>query len=509
MNISKHQKKINKINNLKNKIDTTVEKLRSIDLEETFGPDFISPYSYNTIYDIDRILTRIENCSTEIHIQTSGENFRIIERKCCGVSCICAICASVKRNRIQQEIKPYIDTMKMIPGVRFYMITATIRNVIEPGDGYEKLRQSWTKFIKMGQKREGFQRSGGEASKIDASIFSLETVKENNNTALFNTHAHILVVCREPIDYRVYNQESKSNLQRKYGYGNIPKEELDKIALKRITNNGKEINVSKIQEEWILSTDGDTNIRVDELYDGKKNPKGQRMSLEKQLYEVVKYETKPFDVEDPLDLLKIFDSVSGKRRTTKAGWFTMRNVEAWENVLNENNLTETFWKAYYKNTEFVWDDNLTVYNTISYKWIPSDEPFLYDGSLEINPKAKLLDNYEKYSEICRRRGYQIRAVNKYRKELKILRDEYKSEKMTAKEYVDTKELLYKSFKVCSLFCLKEFVYDEFERKMILNVPYEVQSDMFFDVVQEIIEDRCKRHRREYALIEEVNYCSIE
>jgi len=505
MNITPKMKIVNKISKMKEKNKKTIEKLKSVDLQKEFGEDYISPHSYNTIYDIERFINRMENCSGSLHLQTNDkQEFKILEKACCNVHSVCTICASAKRNKIQSEIRPYIETMQKMD-FKFYMLTATIKNVENAGDGYEDLRNFWTTFTKKGQKREK-GKSQGEAAKFEASIFSLETVKDNSEDSLFNVHAHVLIVSRYNLDYRVYDKALKEQLAQKYGYGNIPKEELSKIALDYIIEydeNGNEIKLpaSKIQKEWYSATGGaGKNIDVQPIYEGKW-VNGRQMSLEKQLYEIIKYETKPFEVDNPIDLIKIWDSVSGKHRTTKSGLFTMRKLEEWEDYLYDYDLYDEFWTMYYKESEF--SDILTEENTESYVWNkPENE--MFDGSLQLG-KNVISPLYADKEEMSRKKRYQIKAVNIYRQKLKEHRFKYISGEFTAHEFVDGKEHLYKCFRGLTAVVQRQWNMDKMEASMITTLRDNLQLDCFKDVYDDIIKERLRLYDKPSNFLDPTYY----
>ncbi len=448
MKIKDRQKIFNKIAGLKAKSLQIFERLNSVVLKDEFEEDHIS-HNCNTIDDYQRIIDRIGSCSESIHTQNSvdGKNFKIVEKNSCGIHTICPICASNRRNKIMGQISPYLKTLQKMSDIKFYMVTFTIKNVNTPGEGYEKIRSSFTKFIKLGQKRKNANSSGGEANKILGYVLAVETVESSTDDSRYHSHAHALIVCRKRLDYQVYNRQRRAELERKYGKGQIPREELDQTA-ERFLKNGKP--ASKIQIEWEKATEGNgTNIQVDPLFEGKKNKKGEPMTLEKQLYEVIKYETKPMDIEDPKKLLNIWDSTQGKRRISKGGLFTMRNITNWMLLLDEYNLEQFFWNVFYKKeTEYSHDFNTDIQkiSMVEDEAWGDTKPVFEDSLIK----------YKNDAELLLKRQYQVKALNVYMQGLNLLKKEFKQTMMPPKVFIKTKQFVYNKFKTMSIFITNNF-----------------------------------------------------
>jgi hypothetical protein len=199
----------------------------------------------------------------------------------------------------------------------------------------------------MGQLRdsETGKRSGGEAAKIIGSVLSIEIVP---SACGFHVHGHLLLFCRDPLDYSVYDPEKKRALILKYGRGNVPPEELDKVATKKIqiADNvdekliGDGVAVSKLSEQWHAAS-GAINFWVGPLVD--RYIRGKFKTIENQLYESIKYITKSWILSGP-DMLKLWDTIHNKKRITKSGIFTNSGtgLKDWYGLLEKSDLVDEF-----------------------------------------------------------------------------------------------------------------------------------------------------------------------
>ena len=231
----KNIKSVQKKESLKKHLNNTVDLLKTIPLDSIYSDDYISP-SGNTKNDFKRLIDRVSRCSDHGTIQhstiasrTTGEitdTYKTVESNRCNIYTMCPICASAKRARITEELRPYLETAKEISGINFYMATITIENSFDAGQAYNHLRKSWTDFVKMGQRRDGATRSAGEAAKIIGSLLSIETV-EGKEPGSYHVHGHALIVANEKIDYQVYDQDKRRDLEKIYG-SHIPDNELIK-----------------------------------------------------------------------------------------------------------------------------------------------------------------------------------------------------------------------------------------------------------------------------------------
>lgn len=405
---------------------STIQALKSFSILDHFPKDYISKNG-NTIYDFERIITRMESCNTSMVYKahdkadmSTGDTYRaydMIDSNACNNHTLCPLCASKKRNRILYQVDPYIKTLKKMDAF-FYMITATIPNyhVDQLGEGYDFLRRSWTDFVKKGQLRKGSSRSRGESSKFYGSVLSIEIIPSKEKKDYFHIHAHILVSTRHKLDYSVISPEKRTELKNIYGngYGDIPEHEFINNAKSFITDrqgnriknlSGFDIPASKITQEW-FDCSGAVNFRIDHIRDGmvfsKKRKAWEYKTVEQQIPEVIKYEGKPWEFKNPVNLFRAWDAVSGKRRLTKAGVFTRKKRNYWNKLLRYHRLKDYFNEFYIdsdnivsesKIVPFIWDDQGKDYyiNKNSFARTIYEYPDLVKRSRQL--RAKVLNWY--------------------------------------------------------------------------------------------------------------------
>jgi hypothetical protein len=424
--LSKTIKCIEKKIKLKNYVYSTILALKSVTLENHYPKDYISKNG-NTLYDFDRVITRMEACNTSVTYESYDKadmeagavitSYSMLDSNSCNNHCLCALCASKKRNRILSKIDPYIKTLIKM-NAHFYMITATIPNyhVEQLGEAYDHLRRSWTDFVKMGQIRLNNGRSNGEASKFYGSVMSIEIIPSKEKADYFHVHAHILVSTHSKLDYSVISPEKRKELKEIYGHGYnaIPKHEFITNAKSfirdRAGNNvqdisGFDIPASKITQEW-FDCSGAINFRIDKIKEGmvysKKRNKWEYKTIEMQIPEIIKYESKPWAFKNSINLFRAWDAVSGKRRITMAGVFTRKKRSLWkkllvyhglENYFNEYNIDSENQVSKSKVLPFVWDEKGHDYY-ISKKSF-AKEIYKYPGLVKSSRqlRAKILNWY--------------------------------------------------------------------------------------------------------------------
>ena len=180
---------------------------------------------------------------------------------------------------------------------------------------------------------------------------------------MWHVHAHELIFTDTPLDYGIYDQNKKKALQKIYG-DNIPKEILSAIVDQKATFNGEEVAVSKISEEWLRATNGESiDISVEPLYhvpaknkaSEKKRRKCASMSFEQsiayQAKEVLKYISKPSE-NTPEDMLEIITDTYNKRMVSTYGEF--RGVPGNDYEIENHPESE--------NYVIVWDKDNQDYN---------------------------------------------------------------------------------------------------------------------------------------------------
>lgn len=450
--LSKTIKCIEKKIKLKNYLFSTVLSLKSAILEDHFPKDYISKNG-NTLYDFDRVISRMDTCNTSIvyktHDKADTQNdlvyqaYDMIDSNACNNHTLCPVCASKKRSRILYQINPYIKSLLKMDAY-FYMITATIPNyhVDQLGDAYDYLRNAWTDFVKKGQKRKDGMRSNGEANKFYGSVMSIEIIPAKEKTDYFHVHAHILVAARRKLDYSIITKEKRKELKEMYGYGYgaIPQHEFIKNAKSFITDkngdrvhdlSGFDIPASKITQEW-YDCSGAVNFRVDSIKDGpvysKKRNKWEHKTVEQQIPEVIKYESKPWEFKNSVNLFKAWDAVSGKRRITKAGIFTKRNKNHWKKLLKYHKLTNYF-------NEF----NIDSDNIVSESEIV---PFIWDekgNDYTVYEKSFAKTIYQYPGLVKTSRQLRAKVLNWYMSEFHKLKKQIG--KIENREWIDKKKSL--------------------------------------------------------------------
>lgn len=349
INIQQILEIVKKKSELKKRSASIVEKLCAVDFEKTYAPDHIFE-SGLIIDDIKDKIQKFKNCSSFIRFHENsgfdefGElhtDYKIFQKNSCNNFIFCPVCASSKRNQIIKKIKPFLDASLRVDGLKYYMVTLTIQNVGDPGIGYESLRDYWINFLKKGQKRDGDgKRSSGESGKFLGYIFSCEIIPAKSSNELnykYHVHAHIIVVSEDEIDYQVYDKEKMKLLVEKYGdRKKIPELEKETIEINqrieiKTTTDGiettKKIACSKISREWHESTHGNgINIDVIPIFDHYDWKKKRDVSVSDSIYECIKYELKPWEM-DAVSLINVFSAVFGKKRVSRGGIFTNRGIE--------------------------------------------------------------------------------------------------------------------------------------------------------------------------------------
>jgi len=360
------EKSVEKKLKLKNYTLELVKNLKRVNLNALYPTNYISDNG-NTQEDYTALIKRLENCSSNTTYQkqtfahkTTGEitsRKKTLDAQSCHVYSLCPVCASAKRAEILQSLKPYMDVLKQAQDkkeVFLYTGTITIEDTDNPSKDYDRLRDSWTRFNKLGQIRQNGQYSYGEAAKIIGSLLSIEIVPKPDGK--YHVHGHALFVNREKFDFAVYDPIEKKKLELLYGYGNIPKEELEKIE----TIDG----MSKLTKEW-FSVSGAKNFWVRPLRDmvQKRDGKLKRIPIENQLMELVKYSTKPWEVPAE-NAFKLYDALTNKKRITKSGIFTnsKRHKKIFDVILNKRGLLDNFYAAKYRDIDEI-DEELELINS--------------------------------------------------------------------------------------------------------------------------------------------------
>lgn len=360
-------------------------------------------------------LTKLENC--ESYHAILEDQKKTINITACNNYTVCPICSSFKRYHIINKIKPiYNAVVKLakIGRVFLYEATATIKNSSDLSADYQKIRESWTIFTKMGQRRNVSDRSNGEASKILGYSMAIEVTWSEKE--FWHVHAHFFLVCSNRLDFSIYDQEKATELYKMYGYGKVPKELLAYCVKKKI----KDIPVSKLTEEWYRATKDSFNFFVIPHDITKEN------SIEK-LQELIKYVTKIANLPAEKTFY-LWDTLHYKKRVTTAGIFCKSGKKNLEEMLKTYNLLEEYKKEselikpeikYEEMTEIKYNDNENDF-------IVSD----YDGIFNLNWYQS-----KEYKKNLQNRN---KIIHSKKNLLKDLNNTYDSTLMENKKYIEKK-----------------------------------------------------------------------
>lgn len=306
-------------------------------IADVFDDDFISGTGV-TKRDIKDEIVSVNECSRHISYisanqvdKMTGEINRVsgavLESNACNNAILCPLCAASKRNAVIQSISPKIKAMEKMKDLYFYLLTLTVPtcDIDNVRSNYNLLRDAWTSFVKMGQRR-GKRRSLGEMKKVVGYILSIETVKSNG---LYHVHGHCFIVATEPIDYSTYDADKKAVLRAKYG-NSIPKDELlpiSKHLIKFITIDGSIVDVplSNLSKQWYEATRGkavDIHCTpIDRKYIDLTSGEIKDRPLITSCYEVIKYATKAWELPKE-ELVRLWVALGGTRRITRGGIFS-------------------------------------------------------------------------------------------------------------------------------------------------------------------------------------------
>ncbi len=339
---------LRKLRNLKRQQMRIVSQFETNNPLSLLNPDYVSSTGL-TVEDIAEKIDKIKDCATLIELtdnfvqvgDTWEQVLSVSAANYCKQPVICPVCASRMQARRKAKLSDPIKEQAQLCAESFtvdgeekkrryaYMITYTITDGDSLSERMETLKESKKNFRKMGQRRKNGKRSGGETSKIVGGVSTVE-IKRGKYSGQWHVHQHDLVFTDEPLNYRVYQETAKRKLDQKYGR-NIPREELNKIALIKAKFRDKLVAVSKMSFEWLRATGGDSiDIRVDPIKHIPKSAKGKKKRMfekmtfpESVLYqakEVMKYPFKPNDFSTA-DSLEILSDTFNKRMVATYGVF--------------------------------------------------------------------------------------------------------------------------------------------------------------------------------------------
>ena len=231
-------------------------------------PYDVSARSGLTRADLRDKLKKTESCAGLLEFRsrfvpdssgTLEQQFKIHNATYCRSYTVCEICSRRVQHTRWKRFKDPIDRMiKRFPFV--YHVTFTIEDKNDLGERIDFLQEAFRAFVRMGQRRK-LKKSFGEWTKVGAAIVATES-KRGENSELWHSHKHALLFCSERLDYRVYDLDKLRKLEKKYGFRNVPKDEMIGAALNVVTRENpftgkiETIPLSKLSGEWFAATSG-------------------------------------------------------------------------------------------------------------------------------------------------------------------------------------------------------------------------------------------------------------
>lgn len=233
--------------------------------------------------DVVERLRRSLSCGDRVVVGVGDEGLEVRRGSWCGLGSICAICSSriqarrraVYGNALRAALREYPYQ---------YLLTFTVPDGPELGSCLDDLRRAWRCWYRKGQKRANGKRSGGERAKIVGAIGGVELKKSDRGA--WHVHLHVLAVCRERLDYRVYDPDRLRAARRAAKGRCLSQDDLDRCVSDWAWVRGKRVPVSKLTREWIEASGGKAcNVDARPL-------RGGQLDRERAAFEVLKYATK-------------------------------------------------------------------------------------------------------------------------------------------------------------------------------------------------------------------------
>lgn len=245
--------------------------------------------------DIIEKLNKFSACGSVLSVAEYADGQTIASNSNYCNLLICWTCAARKERRryarIRHKINEAINKYKYA-----YHVIFTIK------DGPDVRERS--EFLRLSLKRWRKKRNG-EYLKSKAALFSQE-IKDGKNSHEYHTHTHAIIWTDEQLDYSVYDKAKKTELINRYGFGLIPKSELQKIEKSNyIDSKGQSKGCSKLSREWIEATDGQGE-------DIEARPILSAIDYKKAVKEVIKYATK-LNRNEPNRAAEILTNCQGLR----------------------------------------------------------------------------------------------------------------------------------------------------------------------------------------------------
>jgi hypothetical protein len=278
--------------------------------------DYVIYQNNTTNFDIRSKLDQVNQCSHTKKAATV-QNFEeyTVSKYVCNEPFFCNVCADSISAKRFFEVKPAIE-LAISEGFKLVMLTVTTEDTENPHDSIRQLQTGFRKMYLKGQKRKN-QTYTGEFSKIVGYAGNIELVT-GKNSKISHIHMHLLCAISAPLDFTIYKPYEKSLLETKYGRGNVPQNELDKILLYEKIDG---MAVSTLSKQWYESTGKKgINIHVKDI----PNMSG------KAIREAFKYPAKLTDFvksKTPInDIFRFYDSIRYKRLYRRGGMFSARSM---------------------------------------------------------------------------------------------------------------------------------------------------------------------------------------
>ena len=333
-NIKKYNKKVGKLKNFSKR--NLYKKIYPSLLRQSIPQDYLTTEGI-TKETVLSDLYRLIDCNNNISylkikklIKTFSDDIlidskvvkenSIFHTNHCNIFSLCSVCAEkVSRRRREKHrdgIQYLVDNSKYV-----YMVTFTTLDAKTFNQSYYNLTEAIRKYVLMGQKRE-YGKGGGEFAKIKGMAISKE-IKLGKYSKDWHVHGHGIVFTDDEIDYSIYNQEKRKEIQKRASKKGrkATKEELraavinwGKIDTNEIDENTgeikqKKIPVSKASAEWIKATGGTSaNIKFSPIKhpDAKRvNSKFRNIPIDKSCHEIIKYTSKisDFNADQIIEIL--------------------------------------------------------------------------------------------------------------------------------------------------------------------------------------------------------------
>ena len=276
------------------------------------SPDYLSIRGL-TKSDIIEKMNKMYSCADRVEaldcgVDENGETMiNVLRANWCKVTSVCAICsARLQGRRHEVYKKPISDFCKKYK--YRYMITFTVKDGLDLSERLDHLRVSFRRWYLMGQRRVAGGRSGGESGKLAAALAGVELLK--TDCGRWHCHIHSLVFTDEKINYRVYDQAKKDEVEKRLCRSASAAELRSCVSTWGVVD-GVKVPVSKLTAEWLAVSGDSVNVDCRPL-------RGGWYDIQKQALEVLKYSSKLASVSSGsvpagADLVDLVASTHGRR----------------------------------------------------------------------------------------------------------------------------------------------------------------------------------------------------